>query len=107
MLVLSRLTDEQIVIGEGDRAVVVTIVEIRKSQGKVRLGIEAPQDVPVHRREIYDAIHQTMKEKKPLRLIEDRLDAEENQNKDAPRMTRDAKDGNGKPDSKDDSNSRP
>jgi carbon storage regulator len=51
MLVLSRQRDESIVIGEN---VVVTIVDIRGD--KVRLGIEAPGEVPVHRREVYDAI---------------------------------------------------
>ena len=51
MLVLSRKRDEQIIIGGG---IIITIVEIRGD--KVRLGIEAPADVPVHRQEIYDAI---------------------------------------------------
>jgi len=51
MLVLSRKRDEKIVIGNG---IVVTIVEVRGD--KVRLGIEAPQDVPVHRMEVYEAI---------------------------------------------------
>lgn len=52
MLVLSRHRDEQIMIGDN---VVVTIVDIRGD--KVRLGIEAPDSVPVHRREIWDKIH--------------------------------------------------
>ena len=51
MLVLSRQRDESIVIGEN---VVVTIVDIRGD--KVRLGIEAPGEVPVHRQEVYEAI---------------------------------------------------
>lgn len=51
MLVLSRQRDESIVINDN---VVVTIVDIRGD--KVRLGIEAPHEVPVHRREVYDAI---------------------------------------------------
>ena len=51
MLVLSRKKNESIIIDEN---IVVTIVEIRG--GKVRLGIEAPRDVTVHRREVYDAI---------------------------------------------------
>lgn len=51
MLVLSRRQDERIVIGD---QIVITIVEIRGD--KVRVGIEAPRDVPVHRREVYDAI---------------------------------------------------
>jgi len=51
MLVLSRQRDESIMIGE---KVVVTIVDIRGD--KVRLGIEAPAEIPVHRQEIYEAI---------------------------------------------------
>lgn len=51
MLVLSRHRDESIVIGDG---ITITVVDIRGD--KVRLGINAPQDVPVHRQEVYDAI---------------------------------------------------
>jgi len=51
MLVLSRQRDESIVINDN---VVVTIVDIRGD--KVRLGIEAPTDIPVHRREVFEAI---------------------------------------------------
>ncbi|MGA2034596.1 MAG: carbon storage regulator CsrA [Thermoguttaceae bacterium] len=51
MLVLSRQRDESIVIGD---KVVITIVDIRGD--KVRLGIEAPAEIPVHRQEVYDAI---------------------------------------------------
>ncbi len=51
MLVLSRHRDESIMIGDD---VVVTIVDIRGD--KVRLGIEAPTDIPVHRQEVYEAI---------------------------------------------------
>jgi carbon storage regulator len=51
MLVLSRHRDESIMIGDD---IVITIVDIRGD--KVRLGIEAPQHVPVHRQEVYDAI---------------------------------------------------
>ena len=51
MLVLSRQRDESIVIGDN---VIVTIVDIRGD--KVRLGIEAPGEIPVHRREVYEAI---------------------------------------------------
>ena len=51
MLVLSRKKDESFIIRDN---IVVTVVEIRGD--KVRLGIEAPKDVPVHRREVYDAI---------------------------------------------------
>ncbi len=51
MLVLSRQRDESIIIGDN---IVVTIVDIRGD--KVRLGIEAPGEIPVHRREVYEAI---------------------------------------------------
>jgi carbon storage regulator len=51
MLVLSRQRDESIIIGDN---IVVTIVDVRGE--KVKLGIEAPQDVSVHRREVYEAI---------------------------------------------------
>ena len=51
MLVLSRQRDESIIIGDN---VIVTIVDIRGD--KVRLGIEAPAEIPVHRQEVYDAI---------------------------------------------------
>lgn len=51
MLVLSRQRDESIVIGD---SIVITIVDIRGD--KVRLGINAPTDVPVHRQEVYEAI---------------------------------------------------
>ncbi|MDD4270700.1 MAG: carbon storage regulator CsrA [Pirellulales bacterium] len=51
MLVLSRKMNESIVINDN---VIVTVVEIRGD--KIRLGIEAPRDVTVHRREVYDAI---------------------------------------------------
>ena len=51
MLVLSRKKGESVIIREN---IVVTVVEIRGD--KVRLGIEAPKDVPVHRREVYEAI---------------------------------------------------
>ena len=51
MLVLSRQRDESIIIGDN---VVVTIVDIRGD--KVRLGINAPSEIPVHRQEVYEAI---------------------------------------------------
>lgn len=56
MLVLSRKKDESIIINDHIR---VTIVEIRGD--KVRLGIEAPKDVSVHRREVYEAIQSQLK----------------------------------------------
>mgnify|MGYP001158133414 CR=1 FL=1 len=53
MLVLSRHRDEAIMIGD---EVEITIVDIRGD--KVRVGINAPSSVPVHRREIYEAIRE-------------------------------------------------
>jgi len=51
MLVLSRKRNESIVIDEN---IVITVVEVRGD--KVRLGIEAPREVPIHRSEVYEAI---------------------------------------------------
>jgi len=56
MLVLSRKKDESIIINDHIR---VTVVEIRGD--KVRLGIDAPKDVSVHRREVYEAIQNQLK----------------------------------------------
>ena len=52
MLVLSRKKNESIIINND---ITVTVVEIRGD--KVRLGIVAPKEVPVHRQEVYEAIH--------------------------------------------------
>ena len=52
MLVLSRKSNESIVINDN---ITITVVEIRGD--KVRLGIVAPKDIPVHRQEVYDQIH--------------------------------------------------
>lgn len=57
MLVLSRQRDETIIIGDSIR---ITIVEVRGD--KVRIGIDAPKDVAVHRQEVYDAIKREVKE---------------------------------------------
>ena len=51
MLVLSRQRDESIMIGDN---IVITVVDVRGD--KVRLGIEAPTEIPVHRHEVYEAI---------------------------------------------------
>jgi len=51
MLVLSRQRDETIMIGDD---IEVTVVDIRGD--KVRLGINAPKEISVHRKEVYDAI---------------------------------------------------
>ena len=54
MLVLSRKKNESIVIRDD---FVITVVEVRGD--KVRLGIEAPKEVPVHRREVYEKIKES------------------------------------------------
>jgi carbon storage regulator len=59
MLVLSRQKDESIVIGDD---IEIVIVDVRGD--KVRLGITAPKEIPVHRREIYDAIQREKAEAK-------------------------------------------
>ncbi|MFO0916569.1 MAG: carbon storage regulator CsrA [Pirellulales bacterium] len=51
MLVLSRHRDESIIIGDD---IIITVVDVRGD--KVRLGIDAPTDIPVHRQEVYEAI---------------------------------------------------
>ena len=53
MLVLSRKKGESIVINND---IIITVTEIRGD--KVRLGIDAPTEIPVHRREVYDTIKQ-------------------------------------------------
>ena len=55
MLVLSRKKNESIMIGDD---ITLVVVEIRGD--KVRLGIEAPAEIPVHRREVYDAIRRKL-----------------------------------------------
>ncbi|MCR4414133.1 MAG: carbon storage regulator CsrA [Thermoguttaceae bacterium] len=60
MLVLSRKQEESIVIGEN---IVVTVVEIRGD--KVRLGITAPREVTVHRREVYDKVKESQRAPRP------------------------------------------
>lgn len=57
MLVLSRHRDERILIGDN---IIVTVIDIRGD--KVRLGIEAPESVPVHREEVYQAIRKRISE---------------------------------------------
>lgn len=59
MLVLSRQKDESIMIGDD---VEITIVDVRGD--KVRLGINAPRNITVHRKEIYLAIQKEKEENK-------------------------------------------
>ena len=67
MLVLSRQRDESIMIGDD---VEIIIVDVRGD--KVRLGITAPKNIPVHRREIYDAIQREKSEKKESQEPQDK-----------------------------------
>ena len=59
-LVLSRKKNETIVIKDD---ITITVVDIRGD--KVRLGIDAPKDVPVHRREVYEAIKRSESPREP------------------------------------------
>jgi carbon storage regulator len=56
MLVLSRKKNESIIINDD---ITIVVVEIRGD--KVRLGVEAPKEVPVHRNEVYEAIRRNQK----------------------------------------------
>ena len=63
MLVLSRQKDQTIMIGDN---VEITVVDIRGD--KVRLGITAPSEIPVHRKEVYDAIKRENREAANIKL---------------------------------------
>lgn len=54
MLVLSRKINQSIMVGDNVRIVVVAV-----DRDQVKLGIEAPRDIPVHRSEIYEEIQRT------------------------------------------------
>ncbi|MDO8486636.1 MAG: carbon storage regulator CsrA [Candidatus Staskawiczbacteria bacterium] len=69
MLVLSRKVNETIIINDN---IVIVVVDIRGD--KVRLGIDAPKDVPVHRQEVYEAMRRdelkySVPESKPIEPI--------------------------------------
>lgn len=61
MLVLSRKKNEAIVINND---ITIVVVEVRGD--KVRLGIEAPKETPVHRKEVYDAIQRNRPHPPPV-----------------------------------------
>lgn len=69
MLVISRKKNESIVINDD---ITIVVVEIRGD--KVRLGVEAPKEVPVHRNEVFEAIRRCMPDR--YRAPEDRVDNE-------------------------------
>jgi len=71
MLVLSRQRDESIMIGDD---VEIIIVDVRGD--KVRLGITAPKEIPVHRREIYDAIQREKRQKKETQEKQEKQEKE-------------------------------
>jgi carbon storage regulator len=57
VLVLTRKASQSIVIGEN---IVITILDVHRDQ--VRIGIEAPRDIDVHRQEIFDALQRANRE---------------------------------------------
>jgi carbon storage regulator len=63
MLVLSRQRDETIMIGDD---IEITVVDIRGD--KVRLGITAPATIPVHRKEVYEAIQRENREAAKVKM---------------------------------------
>ena len=71
MLVLSRQRDESIIIGND---IEVTIVDIRGD--KVRLGINCPNHIPVHRKEVYEAI---LREKQVVESLAGRNEEKQNE----------------------------
>ena len=77
MLVLSRQRDETIMIGDD---IEITIVDIRGD--KVRLGITAPTQIPVHRKEVYDAIQ--AENRAAANLKPEDIDTVANKDKDRP-----------------------
>lgn len=68
MLVLSRQRDESIIIGDN---VVITVVDVRGD--KVKLGIDAPREISVHRQEVYEAIQRENRQAALLKPEDARL----------------------------------
>jgi carbon storage regulator len=66
MIVLSRSRNESVIINDD---ITIVVVDIRRgdtpAEDKVRLGIEAPKEVPVHRNEVYEAIRREMRKTDP------------------------------------------
>ena len=71
MLVLSRKCKEAVVVGGAngvERVLKVTVLEIEK--GKVRLGFEAPEDMPVHRLEVWEKIQASVQVEHPANDVD-------------------------------------
>jgi carbon storage regulator len=69
-LVLSRFPSERILIGSGDSLITVTIVHVAGQ--KVRVGIDAPKDVPINREEVFEAIERDrLRQEQQQRAVED------------------------------------
>lgn len=71
MLVLSRKCMEAVVVGGANgvaHLLKVTVLEIEK--GKVRLGFEAPQDIPVHRLEVWEKIQASAQFEHPAKRVD-------------------------------------
>ena len=71
MLVLSRKCKEAVVVGGAngvERILKVTVLEIEK--GKVRLGFEAPEDMPVHRLEVWEKIQASVQVEQPPNCVD-------------------------------------
>lgn len=79
MLVLSRKIDESIIIGDGEDKVEITIVDVRGD--KVRLGITAPKNMPVHRKEVYEAIQREKQEEEKARQQQQEQEEEKEKQK--------------------------
>jgi carbon storage regulator len=54
MLILTRKLNEAIIIGDEKTPITIRVISI--TRGQVRLGIDAPKNVPVHREEIFNKI---------------------------------------------------
>lgn len=78
MLILTRRVGETIIIGDDIRIVVVDI-----KQNQIRLGIEAPLDVSVHRLEIYERIKNKENGASDLKIDDDNYDYDDVRNDEA------------------------
>lgn len=67
MLVLTRKTGESLIIGDGN----ITITILSQNNNHVRLGIEAPKNVSVHREEVYKRIQSVEENENNKRAKED------------------------------------